>query len=288
MISVTILTKNSARTLPPTLAALKNFPEVLVLDTGSTDTTLEIAKAFPNVTIHQAPFQGFGPTHNLASSLARYDWILSIDSDEVVSEPLSAEILSLSLNPRHVYSVDRHNYFNGKRIRCCSGWYPDRIIRLYHRNTTHFSSDAVHEKILHDSLDIIPLKGALFHTPYESIDHFIHKMQLYSTLFAEQNKGKKKASLKTALGHALVAFFKNYFLKRGFLGGKEGLIISLHNSLTTYYKYAKLVFLNEKAFQKQDLEKFLKDKEAPHFSRQSDTAFACKESKKRAIEDGSG
>lgn len=244
MISVTILAKNSAETIEPTLEALRRFPEVLVLDSGSTDATMEIAKRFPNVRIVQETFLGFGKTHNLASSLSAYDWILSIDSDEVVSSELADEILSLDLDKQCVYSLDRHNYFNGKWMKCCSGWYPDPVIRLYHRQSTRFTDDEVHEKILSDSLRVISLKGSLAHTPYRSIESFLSKMQLYSTLFAKQNAGKKRSSLGKALLHAYIAFIKNYFFKRGFLGGKEGFIISLYNAHTTYYKYLKLAFAN--------------------------------------------
>jgi hypothetical protein len=90
----------------------------------------------------------------------------------------------------------------------------------------------------------VPLKGKLLHTPYRSIDHFLAKMQIYSTLFAEQNAGKKRSSFATAVFHSMAAFFKNYFLKRGFLNGKEGFIISLYNAQTTYYKYLKLAWRN--------------------------------------------
>lgn len=244
MISITILTKNSSETLRETLDALHGFSEVLVLDTGSTDATLDIAKSYPNVRIIQEQFRGFGKTHNLASKLASSDWILSIDSDEIVSPELAKEILALTLDKKNVYSLDRHNYFNGKWMKCCSGWYPDPVVRLYNRAATRFTDDDVHEKVIADNLRIIPLRGRLLHTPYRGIESFLSKMQLYSTLFAEQNAGKKRSSLGKALLHASTAFIKNYFFKRGFLGGKEGFIISLYNAHTTYYKYLKLAFRN--------------------------------------------
>lgn len=245
MITVTILTKNCAKTLDPTLHSLKQFPEILVYDTGSCDQTVETAKKFPNVKVIEGPFEGFGPTHNKASSLATYDWILSIDSDEVLSPGLAEEILRLDLSPSSVYRINRHNFFNKKWIRYCGGWYPDPVIRIYNRQMTQFSEDVVHEKILHSHLRVSPLSSPLFHTPYRSIDDFLHKMQLYSTLFAEQHRGKKQVSLKTAFIHSLCAFFKSYILKKGFLGGREGFIISLYNGHTTFYKYLKLLELNK-------------------------------------------
>jgi glycosyltransferase involved in cell wall biosynthesis len=240
MISVTILTKNNERTLGATLASVSSFPEVILFDTGSTDATLSIAARFPNVKIFNEPFNGFGKTHNRATALARYDWILSLDSDEVLSEALIAEIHTLSLNPASVYSVQRHNYFNGKQIKWCGGWHPDRVVRLYNRMRTGFSDVEVHEKILLNGLTEICLKHPLVHTPYLKIDDFLCKMQLYSTLFADQNTLKKHSSVTKALLRAWCAFLKSYLFKRGFLGGKEGLIISLYNSHTTFYKYLKL------------------------------------------------
>ncbi len=240
MLSVTILTKNCQDTLAKTLDSLKNFPEVLVYDTGSTDQTLSIAALYPNVRVVKGIFQGFGPTHNSASQLASQEWILSIDSDEVLSEELVQEIFHLTLDPSHIYQIDRRNYFNGKWIKGCGGWYPDPVIRLYNRTATQFSGAAVHEKILVKNLSLKTLKGPLFHTPYRSIDDFLLKMQTYSTLFAEQNRGKKKASLLKALLHSWSAFLKSYLFKKGIFQGKEGLIISLYNAHTTFYKYLKI------------------------------------------------
>jgi len=240
MISVTILTKNCEATLPATLSSLQSFPHVLVYDTGSTDQTLTIASRFPNVQIIQGQFVGFGPTHNAASGLAAHDWILSIDSDETLSSELALELLKLKLDPKTAYQIPRHNYFNGKWIRCCGGWYPDPIVRLYHRKTTRFTDDAVHEKVITTGLTVTPLASPLLHTPYRSMEDFLTKMQSYSTLFAEQHRGKKKTSLAGALLHGWHAFLKSYILKKGFLGGKEGFIISLYNGHTTFYKYLKL------------------------------------------------
>ncbi len=238
MISVTILTKNCGRCLGRTLESASSFDEVIILDTGSTDDTLEVAKSFPNVTIHHSPFIGFGPSHNLATSLAKNDWILSIDSDEILSPPLIEEIQSLSLSTKAVYSIQRHNYFNGKHIKWCGGWHPDWVARLYHRKQTKFNDAMVHEKILINGLKVIALKNSMIHVPYREMNDFLHKMQAYTTLFAQHKKGK--SSLLKAILHSKFAFFKSYVLKRGFLGGKEGYIISSYNAHTAFYKYLKL------------------------------------------------
>jgi glycosyltransferase involved in cell wall biosynthesis len=240
MISVTVLTKNSEETLQKTLESVRSFPEVIILDNGSTDATLTLAKAFPNTKIYELPFQGFGKMHNCATGLASFDWILSLDSDEVLSEELIREIHEIKLQSGLVYSILRYNYFNGKQIKWCGGWHPDRVLRLYNRKTTRFSEDAVHEKVLVNGLKEVELKAPMHHTPYRQISDFLTKMQTYSTLFADQHRSQKSSSVSKALLHSWFAFFKSYFLKRGFLGGKEGLIISLYNSHSTFYKYLKL------------------------------------------------
>lgn len=239
MITATVLTKNSQKTLKETLDSLLAFPEVIVLDSGSTDETLAIAKNYSNVSIHTSPFLGFGPMHNLASELAANDWIFSIDSDEIASKELAEEILTLKLDPKTIYSIQRKNYFNGRQIKWCGGWHPDFVWRLYHRKTTRFSNALVHEKIEKKDLKIAILSGAISHTPYRGMHDFLDKMQHYSTLFAEQNKGKK-GSVFQALLHSWAAFIKSYIFKRGILGGKEGLIISIYNGHTAFYKYLKL------------------------------------------------
>jgi glycosyltransferase involved in cell wall biosynthesis len=242
MISVTILVKNGAETLATTLDSCRRFPEVLIYDTGSCDTTLAIARLYPNVRIVERPFEGFGPCHNKASLEATHDWILSLDSDEVLTPELVDEIFSLSLDPQLVYAIHRRNYMNQKPIRFCCGWYPDWNVRLFFRKTTQFTDALVHETVQTDGLTICRLKQEMLHTPYRSIEQLLHKMQTYSSLFAEQNRGKKQSSLTKALLHGLAAFFRNYVLKRGFLGGKEGFIISLYNAQVTYYKYLKLAW----------------------------------------------
>lgn len=240
MISVTILTKDCSSTLAKTLDSLSLFPEVIVLDTGSSDDTIEIAKSYSNVIVYPSDFKGFGKAHNDATSLASNDWILSVDSDEIVSEELAREILSLELNPHCVYSVPRHNYYNGRLIRWCSGWHPDRIVRLYHRKYTQFNDAVVHEKIISNDMNCIDLSSPLKHTPYRNMNDFLRKMQIYTSLFAEQNRGKKASSTRKAAFHALYSFFKSYIVKKGFLGGKEGFIISIYISHTAFYKYLKL------------------------------------------------
>ena len=243
MISVTILTKDSAETLGSVLDSVRQFSEVIILDTGSIDQTLEIAKGYPNVKVFTHSFIGFGPLHNLAAEYATHPWILSLDSDEVLSEKLAEEIRTLSLDQEAVYSIPFHNYFNGKHIKWC-GWYPERHVRLYNKKRASFSMDQLHEKVECPSKKIIFLKEPIYHTSYRSLSDFLRKMEIYSTLFAKQYAHQKRSSMGIALLHSSFAFIKSYILKRGFLGGHEGFLISLYQSQTAFYKYLKLAYVN--------------------------------------------
>lgn len=245
MISVTILTKNSSRKLLEVLKSVASFDEVVVLDSGSTDESLEIAKGFSNVCIHKRPFTNFGHMRNLAAELASHDWIFVVDSDEVVSSSLAREIQQLDLSPTTVYSIPSHNFFAGKYIRH-SGWSPDRKLRLYNKQATCFKSDQVHENLVVKDMAIRPLTYHLNHYSYPDTSSLLSKMELYSTLFAKQYQGKRSSSPAKAILKSAFTFFKTYILKRGFLDGKEGLIIAKYNADVTWYKYIKLSEANKK------------------------------------------
>lgn len=239
MISVCILAKNSAATIRETLRSVQSFPEVIVLDNGSTDATREIAHSFPNVKVEETAFNGFGPLRNTAATMASHDWILALDTDETVSEELLEEIKGLKLDVKTVYSMPRKNLYNGKHIKGC-GWHPDRVTRLYNRTATHYSEDQVHESVSLENVGLQKLRAPIVHVPFRSTGEFLAKMQHYSKLYAEQHWGKKKSSVGKALAHSFFAFIRSYFIQRGCLLGKEGLIISLYNSNTVFYKYLKL------------------------------------------------
>ncbi|HOL65523.1 MAG TPA: glycosyltransferase family 2 protein [Accumulibacter sp.] len=238
-ISVTILTRNSEKYLPRCLDALTGFDEVIVLDNGSTDSTLRLVTGYANVRLIEHPFIGFGPLKNLAVSSARNEWILSVDSDEIVTAKLLDELRTLDLaDERAVYSIARDNYYNGRLVRCC-GWRPDRVMRLFCRRHTRFNDLRVHESLLvKPDTRLRQLRGTLQHFPYASAAELIDKMQKYSTLYAEQNS--KRSSPAKAFFRAAFAFIRNYIFQKGFLCGYEGLLISVSNAVGVFYKYIKL------------------------------------------------
>jgi len=245
MISVVMLTKNSMATIKAALDAIVDFDEIIIIDTGSTDQTLEIAKQYKNVKIYREHFNGFGPLRNLGSNFAKNEWILALDSDEIITRDLKDEILSIKLDAQSIYGFHFHNFYNEKQIKSC-GWHPETHIRLYNKSTTGFSTSFVHEKLEEQDHQICYFKNPIKHFPYRNIDDFLKKMGKYSTLFALQNKNKKKSSLLKAILHGFFAFFKSYIIKRGFLAGKEGFIISSYNANTAFYKYLKLMEINFK------------------------------------------
>ena len=245
MISVTILTKNSEARLAQCLDALKGFDEVIVLDNGSTDQTLAIARQYPNVCVHEHPFLGFGKMRNLSVSFCKNDWILWVDSDEVLDPILIQNIQNLSLNPKHLYRFLRKQYYNGKYING-AGWGNDKVTRLFHKNSTQFNDKDVHEGLNAKGLQVIDIEGVIHHYSYETADQLLAKMNYYSTLFAVQNQHKKGT-------HPVIAYFKktfhfwNYFLlKKGFLYGYEGYLISYCNAQGAFFKYMKLYEMNQK------------------------------------------
>jgi glycosyltransferase involved in cell wall biosynthesis len=239
MITVCILAKNSSETIAKTLHSVRDFPEVIVLDNGSTDDTIQIANSYPNVRTVKTVFSGFGALRNEAAALAKNDWILALDTDEWLSPELLKEIQTLPLSSKAVYSMPRKNIYNGKHIKGC-GWHPDRVIRLYHRTVTKYGDAKVHESVITKGLELIYLKESLVHVPFRTTAQFLDKMQHYSTLYAVQHRQTRKASFTKAFFHSLYAFLRSYFFQSGWRLGKEGFIISLYNSNTVFYKYMKL------------------------------------------------
>lgn len=246
MISVAILTKNNEETIRATLASVSAFPEVILLDTGSTDQTLKIAAEFQNVQLHQHPFTGFGHLRNVAANLAKNNWILALDSDEILPQETIACLLDIELDSQIIYGFSRKNLFQGKWIRGC-GWSPDHVYRLYDKTFHSWLDDEkVHETLAQKGRKLQLLNEFIEHTPYRSFDDFLSKLRLYSNLYAEQHQGKKDVSYFSSFAHSLWAFIKSYILQKGFLLGSEGLVISMYNAHACYYKYLKLLEYNKR------------------------------------------
>lgn len=237
-ISVVIIVKDGIRTMDKCLKALASFDDVVVFDNGSNDGTQEICRQFSNVNLVEGEFTGFGPTKKLASTYAKHDWILSLDSDEIVTASFVETLGSKSLDPDTVYSIKRINFY--KDIEIKHGWSNDILPRVYNRIKTNISDKMVHEGVVTDGMTVEYLDISLKHERYSSISEFIRKADHYSTLFAEQNVGKRKASPLKAIGNSSFTFIRKYFFKLGFLDGYPGLIMAYTNMIENFYKYMKL------------------------------------------------
>jgi len=238
-----MIVNNAQKTLDAVLSALHEFDEVVIYENNSTDKSAQIAKSYANVTYISGEFLGFGPTKNKAISYASHEWILSLDSDEILSETFVNNLKKTHLDDKSVYTILRTNYYKDRQIKHC--WGNDIIIRLFNKNKTKFTDKKVHEKIVADGLEIKALEGEVKHYPYSSISDFIVKLDKYSTIYAQDNAGKKSSSPLKAFANGSFSFLKTYFIKGGFLDGYAGLIIAFSHMATNFYKYIKLYELNQ-------------------------------------------
>jgi glycosyltransferase involved in cell wall biosynthesis len=247
-LSVVIITKNEAQHLPRCLAALHWVDEIIIVDSGSTDNTADIAQLNPKVRWFEHPWQGFGLQKQFAVNQATGQWILSIDADEVVPEALAQEIQRIIQQPHHatlVYALPRRSWYCGRWIHH-SGWSPDYVTRLFERGSAQFTDDTVHE---HLKPCVTPaligrLTTPLLHYSFVSAEQVLHKMNHYSSLSAQAKFAKgQPSSLGKALLHGLWAFIRTYIVQRGFLDGSQGVMLAISNAEGTYYRYVKLWLL---------------------------------------------
>lgn len=242
-ISIVIIVRNGAKTLSRCLESVRDFDDVVLYNNSSTDDTALIAASYSNVHLIEGEFIGFGPTKNAAAEYAKHDWILSLDADEVLDDILVEEIKKTQFNLKTVYVLLRKNFYKSIEIVHC--WGEDEIVRLYNRKVTRYSDNAIHEYIVSEGLTIQKLSHSFSHYPYQSISEFVLKADRYSTLFAEDNVGKKSSSPAKAMFDGLYSFFRTFIIKRGFLDGYAGLIISFSHMVTNFYKYMKLYEMNK-------------------------------------------
>ena len=242
-ISCVIIAKDAETTLTTVLDSLISFEDVVLYSNNSTDRTDEIAISYKNVNLIQGKFFGFGPTKNKAASYAKNDWILSLDADEVLSDEFVLNIIDLNLQENTLYSILRTNYYKKTQVKHC--WGNDSITRLYNKRKTTFTDKHVHEKIICEGFEVKEISGVVRHYPYSTITDFITKLDRYSTIFAQDNVGKKSSSPLKAILNAKFSFLKTYFIKRGFLDGYAGLVIAFSHMATNFYKYIKLYELNK-------------------------------------------
>jgi len=238
-VTATIVTLNEERHIARAIESLRCCDEIVVVDSGSGDRTLELACNL-GARVVERPWKGYAAQKNIAAEEAAHDWILSIDADEALSEALEGEIWNLKKNgPRFdAYTMPRLAQYLGRWI-LHSGWYPDRKIRLYDRRKARWVGDFVHESV-QVSGSVGHLDSNLLHFTCDSLSEHLKTMDRYTTLAAEELVSRRaRAGWTHLIFDPAWTFLRTYFLQRGFLDGFEGLTIAYMAALYVFLKYAK-------------------------------------------------
>ena len=248
-LSVILITRNEESNLDDCLASLEGVAQqIVVVDSNSTDRTLEIANNYGALMAYPTDWPGFGPQKNRALDLATGDWVLSLDADERLTPALKSEILTAMNHSAHVdcFAIPRLSWYCGRFIRH-SGWSPDYVERLFKRGTARFSDDLVHERLIPNGT-VAKLKNPMLHYSFMNYAQVLEKLNRYSSASAEQAflRGKKSNPVKAVL-HGMWAFIRTYILRAGFLDGPQGFALAVSNAHGTYYRYMKLWQLNQDA-----------------------------------------
>jgi len=242
-ISATIITKNEERNIADCLESLSWVDEIIVLDSGSADKTVEIAKKYTGK-VFVEKWRGMGAQKDRAVELASGPWIVSLDADERVTAELGQEIRNAITNGRaHAYAMRRKNYYNQQWIRHC-GWWPDWVTRVFQKGQIHFSDEAIHAS-LQTTEPVGKLAHPIIHFSFNSPEDFLNRTQSYAHHQArEMYRIGRRASVWTAISHAGFAFLHTYITRLGFLDGAAGMLISVSNFVGVFYRYMMLRHLN--------------------------------------------
>ncbi len=246
-LSVAIITFNEEKNIARALKSVDFADQIIVVDSLSSDRTVEICKQFSAKTTLRE-FPGHIDQKNFALSLTTHDWVLCIDADEVVTDKLKSEILTvLNSDDSHAgYKFPRCTFYLGRWIRH-SGWYPDYNIRLLDKTRAKWGGVDPHDKIMLDGGCGV-LKGDLLHYPYRDISHHMSTINSYTSIAADRLfKAKKRARITDITLRPLFSFIKKYFIKFGFLDGVAGFVIAVTTAFYTFNKYLKLSEMNKNA-----------------------------------------
>lgn len=239
-LSVTIITFNEEKNIERCLESVKWADEIVVVDSYSTDRTVEICRRFTDrIYLHQ--FEGHIEQKNISLSCTAGEWILAVDADEIISEALRAEIKKVLSAPQSFdgFYINRENYYLGERIRH-SGWSPDYKIRLFRKEKGIWSGINPHDSIMLKG-KVGRLKAPILHYSYPDLSRHFATIDFFTTITArEYFKSGKRCKLSDLLIRPKLAFLKKYFLKCGFLDGIRGIMIAVTTFFYVFLKYAKL------------------------------------------------
>lgn len=242
-LTVCLIVRNEASNIDECLASVSWADELIVIDSGSSDDTVERARRHGARVESAADWQGFGIQRQRAQALASCDWVLMLDADERVTPALAAEIQTVLRNDDRycAYTLPRLSWCFGRYIHH-GGWYPDHVLRLYPRNRARYNDALVHERVILDvGMRVERLKNDLLHFTYKDMHHYLVKSAQYASAWAEQRQRRgRKASLLQGIYHALGCFLRMYVFRLGILDGRAGLLLALLSAHSTFVKYADL------------------------------------------------
>ncbi|MEI7293805.1 glycosyltransferase family 2 protein [Paraburkholderia tropica] len=243
-LSVIVVAMNEAHDIRDCLESVRGLAlETIVFDSGSTDGTPDICRAL-GARVFETDWPGDGPQKNRALAEARGDWVICLDADERLSPELRAEIETLLAqgSPHAAFSTPRRSSFCGRFMKH-SGWWPDRIVRLFRRGSARFTDVRTHTHLEIDGTTG-RFDGPFIHISMPDLHEALDKTNVYSSEGAlTMAENGKRSSLAKALGKGFWAFFRTWVIRAGFLDGAEGLMLAINNAETTYYRYAKLALL---------------------------------------------
>ncbi len=237
-LSAIVITLNEAANIGACLDTIAFCDERIVVDCGSSDGTVDIAKQ-QGARVERHEWAGYGPQKNYALSLATADWVLSIDADERVTPELATAIAAaLADGSADAFEFPRLSSFCGRQMRH-SGWYPDYVLRLFRRGKAKFDDALVHERVICGG-SVKRLDQPLLHHPVSKLEDALSRMDRYSTAGAQVIVAAgRKVSFMAGIGHGLYSFLRSYVLHMGFLDGAEGFLLAVANAEGSYYRYMK-------------------------------------------------
>ncbi len=248
MLSVIVITKNEAHNIDRCLASVDWAQEIIVVDSGSSDATLDIAKRYTNK-IYTTDWQGYGVQKQRALALATGDWVLNLDADESVDAVLKKELQhAMMSNQASAYRIPIQMHFYGKPLRFSAS--PKRHVRLFKRLGAAYSNDVVHEKVLlPQDAKILKISKAITHHSFRDVSHMLYKLNKYSSYSAKTRlaNGRLGGLMRVLLGMYWM-FFRCYVLQGGFLDGRPGFLFAFFNAEGTFYRGIKQLYPDEAPF----------------------------------------
>ncbi|MBF0328110.1 MAG: glycosyltransferase family 2 protein [Nitrospirae bacterium] len=238
-VSIAIIVKNEERNIAEALESVRDFDDIVVVDSFSDDRTVELCRKYTD-RVYQHEWVNFSKHKQIAVDYAKNEWVFILDADERATPALKAEIVSRIKDEKiSGYFAPRKNYFLGRWIRH-SGWWPDYSMRLFRKSVSHLEPREVHERVLVNGLTA-HLKEPFEHYTYRTVSEYIAKMERYSTMSAKEIYDKKAAKAVLSIFiNPPAAFFRMYFLQQGFRDGLHGFVLAALYSFYTFLKYLKV------------------------------------------------